>query len=211
MTKRSLVVLAILALFATSAVAADELALPAGTGVKMKLETPISTATTKVGDSFAGRVTEPVMLNGKEVIPVGATIQGHVARITEPRRIKGVPTISINPDVITMPTGEKYTLNAAVVDTSKETRTRVNDEGEIKGSGHDKRDLLVAGVGVGAGAGVGAAAGGGKGALIGAVIGGAAAATHWLWRRHSAELPAGSEITMELSRPMQLNAGASGR
>jgi hypothetical protein len=209
--KRTLALCALLTVMTFSAVAQEELALPTGTGVKMKLETAISTSTTKVGDPFAGRVTEPVMLNGKEVIPVGATIQGHVARITEPRRVKGVPTIGINPDVITMPTGEKYTLNAAVVDTSTSTHTRVNDEGEIKGSGHDKRDLLVAGVGVGAGVGIGAAAGGGKGALIGAVIGGAAAATHWLWRKHSAELPAGTEITMELSRPMQLNAGASGR
>lgn len=211
MMKRNFALLALLALVTMTVLAQEELALPAGTGVKMKLETAISTSTTKVGDSFAGRVTEPVMLNGKEVIPVGATVQGHVARITEPRRIKGVPTIGINPDVITMPTGEKYTINAAVVDTSKSTGTSVNDEGEIKGRGHDKRDLLVAGAGVGAGVGIGAAAGGGKGALIGAVIGGAAAATHWLWRKHSAELPAGTEITMELSRPMQLNTGANGR
>ena len=209
--KRSLLLLVLITLLAVAAVATDDLALPAGTGVKMKLETPISTSSTKVGDTFSGRVTEPVMRDGKEVIPVGATIQGRVARITTPRRIQGVPTIGIDPESITMPTGEKYSLNAAVVDTSKETHTRVNDEGEIKGTGHDKRDLLVAGVGVGAGAGVGAAIGGGKGALVGAVIGGAAAAGHWLWRRHSAELPAGTEITMELSRPMQLSAGAGGR
>jgi len=209
--KRSLSLLLFVTLIAATAFAADELAVPTGTGIKMKLETPISTSTTKVGDAFAGRVTEPVMLDGKEVVPVGATIQGHVSRVTEPRRVKGVPTIGINPDLLIMPTGEKYTINAAVVDTAKETHTRVTDEGEIKGSGHDKRDLLVAGVGVAAGTGVGAAIGGGKGALIGAVIGGAAGATHWLWRRHSAELPSGTVITMELSRPMQFNTGASGK
>ena len=208
--KRTLVVLLLLSL-ATAALAADDLAVPAGTGIKMKLETAISTSTTKVGDAFAGRVTEPVMLDGKEVVPVGALIQGHVSRVTDPRRIKGVPTIGINPDLLIMPTGEKYSLNAAVVDTEKDTHTRVNDEGEIKGSGHDKRDLLVGGVGVAAGTGVGAAIGGGKGALIGAVIGGGAAAGHWLWRRHSAELKAGTVITMELSRPMQFNTAASGK
>jgi hypothetical protein len=209
--KRSLALPLFIALVAAAAFATDDLAVPAGTGIKMKLETAISTSTTKVGDAFAGRVTEPVMLDGKEVVPVGALIQGHVSRITEPRRIKGVPTIGINPDLLIMPTGEKYTLNAVVVDTTKDTHTRVNDEGEIKGRGHDKRDLLVAGVGVGAGAGVGGAIGGGKGALIGAVIGGAAAAGHWLWHKHSAELRAGTEITMELSRPMQFNTGASGK
>lgn len=210
MSKRNAVILGVLVLVASSALAAD-LALPAGTGVKMKLETPLSTATTKAGDTFSGRVTEPVMLNGKEVIPVGATIQGHVVRVTQPRRVKGVPTVSILPDMITMPSGERYEMTASVVDTDKESHTRVNDEGEIKGRGHDKRDLLVGGVAVGAGVGVGAAAGGVEGALIGAAIGGGAGAVHWLWRKHSAELPAGTVITMELNRPMQMNAGAAGR
>jgi hypothetical protein len=208
---RRFLLILMITLFTTAALATDELALPAGTGLRMKLETALSTSTTKVGDSFSGRVTEPVMLNGKEVIPVGATIQGHVSQVSEPRRVKGMPTIGINPDVITMPTGERFTLAASVVDTEKGTHTSVNDEGMIKGAGHDKRDLLVAGVGVGAGLGVGAAAGGGKGALIGAVIGGGAAVTHWLWRKHSAELPAGSVITMELSRPMQMNTGGNGK
>lgn len=194
----------------TTAAAPEELSLPAGTGVKMKLETPISSATSKAGDTFSGRVTQPVKLGEKEVIPVGATVQGRIVSVTNPRRVKGVPTIEMDPQVIVMPTGERYTVNASVVDTNPETRTHVTDEGAIKGAGHDKQDLLVGGVGVGAGAGVGAAVGGGKGALIGLAIGAAAGATHWLWRRHDAHLPAGSEITMELNRPVQMAAG-SGR
>jgi hypothetical protein len=210
MMKRFALTLGLVALLALSAVAQEPLALPAGTGVKMKLETAISTAKSKAGDNFSGRVTEPVMHGETVVIPVGSTIQGHIVRVTEPRRLKGTPTIEINPDIITLPTGEKYTLNAVVVDSDIDG-TRVNDEGGIKGPGHDKRDVVVAAAGVGAGVGIGAAAGGGKGALIGAMIGGAVAAGHWLWRKRSAELPAGSEITMELSRPMQINASATGQ
>lgn len=209
MTKRYAVTLGLVALLAISA-GAQELSLPAGTGVKMKLETAISTSKSKPGDTFAGRVTEPVKQGENVVIPVGATIQGHIVRVTESRRVKGSPTIEINPDIITLPTGERYTLNAVVVDSNIDG-TSVNDEGAIKGPGHDKRDVLVAAAGVGGGAGIGAAAGGGKGALIGAMIGGAAAAGHWLWRKRSAELPAGSEITMELSRPLQLNTTSSGQ
>lgn len=210
MTKKLAITLGLVALLAVSAAAQEQLALPAGTGVKMKLETAISTSKSKAGDTFSGRVTEPVMQGETTVIPVGSTIQGHIVRVTENRRIKGTPTIEINPDVITMPTGEKFTLNAVVVDTNIDG-TKVNEEGAIKGPGHDKRDLLVAGAGVGAGVGIGAAAGGGKGALVGAIIGGGAAAAHWLWRKRSAELPAGSEITMELSRPMQLNNSSAGQ
>lgn len=215
---RRLILTTILALATTGAILAQEaqppaataLSLPSGTGIKMKLETPLSTQTSKAGDTFAGRVTEAVMLNGKAVIPVGAALKGRVVKVSEPRRIKGMPTLDLMPDEITMPDGSRYAITAVVVDTSAE-HTSVNDEGQIKGPGHDKRDLLEMGVGTGAGVGVGAAAGGGKGALIGGVIGGGATVIHWLTRRHSANLPAGTEIVMELNRPMALSAVSNGQ
>jgi len=185
-------------------VAAQTLSLPAGTGVKMKLETPISTRTTKVGDSFAGRVTEPVMIENKVVIPVGASIEGHVAKISEPRRIKGVPSIDLRPDMLTMPNGNRYSISAVLVDTNV-SGTNVTEEGKIKGSGHTGGDVKEIAIGTGAGLGVGALAGGGKGAVIGATVGASVTVAHWLTKRHSAELPAGSEITMELSRPMAMS------
>ena len=190
--------------------AAPALSLPTGTGIKMKLETPLSTRSSKAGDTFAGRVTEAVMLNGKAVIPVGAAVQGRVVRVTDPRRIKGVPTLDLMPDEITMPDGTRYSIQAVVVDTNA-AHTNVNDEGAIKGPGHDKRDLLEMAVGTGAGVGVGAAVRGGKGALIGGAIGGGATVIHWLTRRHSADLPAGTEIVMELNRPMALSQASNGQ
>jgi hypothetical protein len=187
--------------------AAQTPSLPAGTEVKMKLETPISTRTTKVGDTFVGRVTEPVMIENKAVIPVGAAIAGHVTKISEPRRIKGVPEIDLRPDLLTMPDGNKYNIVAVVVDTNKSTGTTVTDEGKIKGAGATGTDKKEIAIGTGAGLGVGALAGGGKGALIGATVGASVTVAHWLTKHHSAELPAGSEITMVLSRPMAM-AGA---
>ena len=203
-------VAAALAQEAQPAPAVQGLSLPTGTGIKMKLETPLSTRSSKAGDTFAGRVTEAVMLNGKAVIPVGAAVQGRVVRVTDPRRIKGVPTLDLMPDEITMPDGTRYTIQAVLVDTSA-PHTNVNDEGQIKGPGHDKRDLLEMGVGTGAGVGVGAAVGGGKGALIGGMIGGGATVIHWLTRRHSADLPAGTEIVMELNRPLALSQASNGQ
>jgi hypothetical protein len=64
--------------------------------------------------------------------------------------------------------------------------------------------------GTGAGLGVGAAFAGGKGALVGAAVGATATAVRWLGKTKSADLPAGSEITMELGRPVMLNMGAAG-
>src|SRR5947209_5058336 len=56
----------------------QKLQLPTGTAVKMRLVEAISSNGNKAGDSFSGRVSEPVMFEGKTVIPVGATIEGRV-------------------------------------------------------------------------------------------------------------------------------------
>ncbi|HEV2021984.1 MAG TPA: hypothetical protein VGQ94_05600 [Terriglobales bacterium] len=199
------------ALFAGALLAQESLSLPSGTAVHMKLETPISTQTNKVGDTFAGRVTEPVMLNGKTVIPAGAAIQGQIVKLTQPRRVKGKPTIELRPDSITMPNGEKYEFHATVVDTDASTKTSVNDEGQIKGKGRDGKDMRNIAIGTGAGLGVGAVAAGGKGAVIGATIGAGVTVAHWLSKHKSAELPAGSEIVMELNRPMSMSSSSSGK
>lgn len=176
--------------------------LPVGTPVRIRLETALSTSSTVTGDTFSGRVLEDVKLNDRIILPVGATLQGQVARVSEPRRIKGKPMIQLLPQVVILPNGEKCVINAAVVDTNKINGTSVDDEGRIKGPGHTDRDVMEIGAGAGVGAIVGGIAAGGKGSLIGAGAGAGATVIHWLTKRHSASIPAGSEIIFELSRPM---------
>jgi len=178
--------------------------LPVGTPVRMKLETPLSTSTSSKGDSFSGRITQDVKLNDKVVLPVGASLQGQVIRVSEPRRIKGKPMIQLLPESVTLPNGQRCAISAAVADTNKINDTSVDDEGRIKGPGHTDRDVLEIGAGTGAGAIIGGIAAGGKGSLIGAGIGAGGTVIHWLTKRNSASLPAGSEIIFELSRPMQV-------
>ena len=99
-------------LLAAVAVAQTNISLPTGTAFKVKLENTLATFSSKEGDPFSGRVTEAVMLDGKTVIPVGATVQGRVTKVNEPRRIAGKPTIGIFPEAVILPNGERYMLNA---------------------------------------------------------------------------------------------------
>ncbi|MGZ4813168.1 MAG: hypothetical protein ACXVZI_10405 [Terriglobales bacterium] len=185
--------------------------LTVGTAVKMKLETRISTRTNKAGDRFSGRVTEAVTLRGRTIIPVGAGLEGRVAHVSEPRRIRGTPTIDLRPDTITMPNGDRYSFSAVVVDTDARPDVDVNDEGKLKGRGHDGKDWKETGVAAGAGALGGGLIAGGEGALIGAGVGATASVVHWLIKTRSAELPSGTEIIMELSRPMSLSNSSAGQ
>ena len=146
--KRIFVMLAVM-LLAVAAGAQTNMALPAGTSFKVKLENTLSTFSSKEGDSFSGRVVDAVMLDGKTVIPVGATVQGRVTKVNEPRRIAGKPTIGIFPEAVVLPNGERYMLNATLVDTSLRNGTDVNTEGQFKGDGHDGHDLTEIGMGTG--------------------------------------------------------------
>ncbi len=186
--------------------------LPVGTTVRMKLETMLSTSTSKANDEFAGRVTEDVVLDGKTVIPVGASVSGHVIRSEEPRRIHGAPILDLRPETVTMPNGDRFAMNATIVDTSDPKNLHVDEEGRVKGNGHDSTDLVTGSLATGGGTLVGALAGGPKGMLIGATIGGGAAVVRWMSRRHTETIPAGTELFMELSRPMTMSmSGAAGR
>jgi len=196
--------LSLASLILTASFACSQTALPTGTAVKMKLETALATFSSKAGDPFSARVTEPVVIDGKTVIPIGATVEGRVTKSNEPRRIAGKPTIAIFPENLVLPNGDKFMLNASLVDTNRGHGTDVNTEGQYKGAGYDGKDLTEIGMGTGGGMLIGGLAGGGKGVLIGGAIGATVTVTHWLGKHRSAMLPAGTELVMELSRPMTM-------
>jgi len=207
--KKLAVMIAAVALSA-AAVAQNNVSLPAGTSLRVRLENTLTTSTSKNGDTFSGRVTEAVQRDGKTVIPVGATVQGRVTQVSEPRRISGRPTISMFPEALIMPNGDRFMLNATLVDTSLRNGTDVNDEGQFKGKGHDGTDLTQIGMGTGGGMLVGGLIGGAKGLLIGGAAGATVTVAHWLSKKNSAVLPAGTELVMELSHPMEMAPAATG-
>lgn len=195
-------------LLAIAAMAQNNVSVPAGTALRVKLETTLTTFSSKTGDPFSGKVMDAVVLAGKTVIPAGATVQGRVTKVSGPRRISGKPTIGLFPETLVLPNGERFMLNAPLVDTNLGRGTDVNTEGQFKGDGHDRRDLVELGAGTGGGMLVGGLIGGGPGVLIGGAVGATATVVHWLVRHRSATLPSGTELTLELSRPLTLNSSA---
>lgn len=195
-------------LLATMVSAQTSSPVPAGTALMVRLETTLATFSNRVGDPFRGSVTQPVVINGQTVIPVGATVEGRVTKISEPRRISGKPTIGILPEAVIMPNGERFYLDATLTDTNLRG-TDVNSEGQFKGSTHDRRDTLEEGGGAAGGMLVGGLVGGPAGVLVGGLVGAGATTTHWLVKHRSATLPSGTQLTLELNRPLMMNAPAA--
>jgi hypothetical protein len=200
-------------LFAAVASAQTGSPVPAGTALMVKLETTLATFSNKAGDPFQGSVTQPVVLNGKTLIPAGARIEGRVTKVAEPRRISGKPTIGILPETLILPTGERLFLDATLVDTNAGRDTDVNNEGQFKGSGHDRRDEIETGGGAAGGMLIGGLVGGPVGLVVGGAIGAGATGGHWLSKHRSATLPAGTMLTIELNRPLTMTpaVGDSGQ
>jgi len=153
------------ALAAVPVTAQPALPVPAGTALIVRLDTTLATFSNRVGDPFQGKVTQPVVVNGATVIPVGSTVEGRVTKVSEPRRISGRPTIGILPEAVILPSGERYYLDATLTDTNIRG-TDVNEEGQFKGQTHDRRDTLEAGGGTAGGMLIGGLIGGGPGVLI---------------------------------------------
>jgi len=186
-----------------AAAASAQAPIPAGTALMVKLETTLATFSNKPGDPFHAQLTKDVIVNGRTVIPAGATLEGRVTKIAEPRRISGKPTIGILPETLVLASGERLYVDATLVDTNI-PGTDVNNEGEFKGSGHDRRDKLETGGGAAGGMLIGGLVGGPVGIVVGGAIGAGSTGAYWLSKHRSAVMPAGTELTIELNRPLAM-------
>jgi hypothetical protein len=195
-------VLPCILLLAAMATAQTSSPVPTGTALMVKLETTLATFSNKPGDLFQGQLIQPVVIDGRTVIPAGTKIEGHVAKVAEPRRISGRPTIKIVPETLVMAGGERLPLDATLIDTNAGRDTDVNQEGEFKGPGHDRRDKIEAGGGAAGGMLIGGLVGGPVGIVVGGMVGAGSTGAHWLSKHRSATLPAGTTLTIELNRPL---------
>jgi hypothetical protein len=186
---------------AAAAMATGLPAVPAGTALMVRLDTTLATFSNHPGDPFQAHVSQPVVVNGNTLIPMGSVIEGRVTKVSEPRRISGKPTIGILPEAVILPNGERYFLDATLTDTNI-PGSDVSSEGQFKGIGHDRRDQLEVGGGTAGGMLIGGLAGGPVGVLVGGLVGAGSTTTHWLVKHRSATLPAGTQLTLELNRPL---------
>jgi hypothetical protein len=123
--------LAITLVFPTlPAAAADTFTLPAGSTLRVRLSTGLSSKETQTGDQFTGDVAEPIISGGEEVVPTGSTIQGRVSVIKQAGRGKAAAELRLTPESITTPAGLKYAILIAAA----------NGEvgGNVKAKGNEK-------------------------------------------------------------------------
>ena len=165
--------------------------LEAGTVLKVRTTSALSSKTNAAGDVFEASLAEPVLSGGREALPRGAAVQGRV------------PT--------SMPAAGSRDSHALAGAHGHECPRQLGadcDQRRIEaGRDHEEKGRTKVGIGAGIGAAIGAIAGGGKGAAIGAATGGGAGTAAVLATRgDAAVVPAESVLTFELTKPATLPA-----
>ena len=146
------------------------LAIPRNTMLALELLTPVSTDASQRGDRIEAKVIEPAEYSGY-------TVEGRVAAVKRPGKVKGVAELQLAFDQIRSPDNRTASLHAELVEISPiggEYGPQVDSEGGVKGRDSTKDDAAKVGAASGIGAIIGVIAGRGKGAAIGAIIGGGA-------------------------------------
>ncbi len=165
--------------------------LAAGTPISVWTSSTISTKTAKSGDSFTGTLGKPIVDGDWVVAKKGATVSGTVVDADQGGRVKGVASLTLQVNRLTLADGSTIDL-----DTSKITRQAKSTK---------KKDAVKVGVGAGIGAAIGAIAGGGKGAAIGAGAGAGAGGGYVLATKGDpAVIGSESQLTFRTTSPVKI-------
>ena len=157
----------------------------------VRLGEKISTKTHKDGDSFAGTLAQPLVVDGLVIADRNSPVRGKVVQSVPSGRVKGVAQLGLELSSITTSDKQQVAVTTAAFVKTADT-SRGSDAAKI-------------GAGAAIGAAIGAIAGGGRGAAIGAGAGGAAGAgTVMATRGKPAELPVETRLSFRLTAPVTI-------
>jgi outer membrane lipoprotein SlyB len=131
--------------------------VPAGTTINVRLTEGIDVDVAQAGMKVRAIVDDPVMFDGRIIIPREARAVLQAVKVTQSGEFKGKDAISLKMNSISFG-GRSYQV--------------VTEYATVEGKGESKRTARKVGGGAGLGAIIGGVAGGGSGALIGGVVGG---------------------------------------
>jgi hypothetical protein len=181
----------------------EKYTIAAGTTIETALKTLLTSKTSQEGDPFSAEIVEPVFSGGEQVIPAGSTLEGHVAFVKEPGRLKAKGKMRLVADKIITQDGVEFPLSAGLQNARGASGAKVvGEEGTVQGPGKSVKDAAKEStIGAGIGAGAGAIADGGTGALYGLGAGAITGIIHSLAKKHKdLILPQGTDLTFVISR-----------
>jgi hypothetical protein len=147
---------------ATKSLVPEEVVIPSGTAITVRLQNAVSSATSAAGDQFEATLDQPIVLEGQTIAPEGAHVLGRVIAARRSGRLLHAGYLRIALSSLSVNGKDVPVQSSSVM---------------VAGTSHKRRNLAWIGGGAGGGALIGAIATGGTGALIGSAIGAAGGTT----------------------------------
>lgn len=174
----------------TLAVALQAAEIPAGAAITVRMLDPVDSQTAQAGQTFRATLDEPVMQDGRTLLPKGALIHTKLVEVKRAGKLVGKPELTLALASITHE-GKTIEVSSAEVSIAGKSRTR--------------KTGMAAGAGAVLGAIIGAIAGGGKGAAIGAAAGAGAGGAYQIFTQgESVKIPAETKLTFTLAHTVTL-------
>lgn len=165
---------------------APSFVVPAGTQIELLLDREISSRSSNLEDRVESSTISAIRMNGRTLVPAGATVSGVVREVRSRSRGQKDGWIRLDFDTLTLENGVRMNIRSHVISVSA-TRS-------------DRHDARNAGLGAILGGVIGSIIHGKEGFVIGAVVGagGGLLASHG----DDVELPGGSLVTIRLDAPL---------
>ena len=166
----------------------EEVTLPNGTVLTVRLGETLSSEVNQKGDTFIGSLASPIMLDDDVVVPADAGVQGRVVEVQDAGRFSGKPGLVVEVTRLAY-NGRTYELQSNQFSKQGPSRTG--------------RAVATVGGGAGVGALIGGILGGGRGAAIGAMVGaGAGTGVQASAKPSQVQLPAEAMLSFRLQAPL---------
>lgn len=168
----------------------DSVTLPAGTNFVIRMIDGVDSENSRVGQSFAASLDQPVMLQGDTVIPRGADVTVKLVDAKQSGKLTGRTELALSLQSVRV-NGQMVDVNTQTVKQESASRTG--------------RTAKVAGGTAALGAIIGGIAGGGKGAAIGAGAGAATGAgVEVVTAGQRVRIPSETRLTFVLDNPVRM-------
>jgi len=124
----------------------DKLTIPAGTKFKTRLETPISSKVSEVGDTIIVTLLEPMAIDALHVLPRGTEMTGKVTFVKRAGKVKGRAEVYALINELTTNYGAEsiHVSIDAADDVANDEKIRTDEEGKLKSNkdlGDDMEDV----------------------------------------------------------------------
>jgi hypothetical protein len=167
-----------------------QITVPAGTRLRLRLASTVSSRSSNVEDTVNATLRTPVVVNGVTVAPAGTAVSGYVTEARRSGRVKGRARVGVRFNALRV-RGTRYQMRTSAV--------------AREAPGTKKEDAAKIGIGAGAGAVAGAIAGGKKGAAVGTAVGaGGGTGVVLATRGREVSLGRGTPITVRLTAPLTM-------